>query len=273
MESLDAFVLGLVQGLTEYLPVSSSGHLVLGREVLGVEEPDLFFDIIVHVATLVVTLVFYAKPVLGMLRESARGGLDVAKGSGLGATLKRYPSARLSLWVVVGTIPTGLIGVGFKDTLESLFDSPSNACIMLLVTAGLLLATRLRRGERREAEMTWRDALVIGLVQGFAIVPGISRSGSTIAAALLLGLDRELAARFSFLLSVPAILGALVLQLGDVSTAAGAGVVTLSIGFAAALVTGFLALAILLPMVRRGQLHWFAFYLVPVAVLGLIILP
>lgn len=270
MDSLVAAILGIVQGLTEYLPVSSSGHLVLGRELLGVEEPDLFFDIMVHVATLLVTVIFYRRAIGEMARETAA---DVRERIG-GATGDR-PLARLSWFILLGTIPTGLIGVVFKDTLESLFDAPRAACAMLLVTAAVLVGTRFTPPTGRDdREMTWKDALVIGTVQGLAIVPGISRSGSTIAAALFLGLDRELAARFSFLLSVPAILGALVLKLKDVGeTGLAVDGGAAAVGFVAALVTGFAALVALLPLVRRGRLHWFAFYLVPTGLAGLMLLP
>lgn len=252
--------------------MSSSGHLVLGRELLGVSEPDLFFDIIVHVATLVVTLIIYARPVAAMTSELIAGANEVARGRGLAEMLAARPEAKLSLLIVAGTVPTGVIGVVFKDLLEALFDIPVAASAMLLVTAALLIATRFTRADgRTDAAMTVRDALLIGLVQGFAIIPGISRSGSTIAAALLLGLDRELAARFSFLLSVPAILGALVLKLRDLEAGIAVSGTALGVGFAAALVTGFLALVALLPLVRRGQLHWFALYLVPVSITGVIL--
>lgn len=270
MDWLSAAILGIVQGLTEYLPVSSSGHLVLGRELLGVEEPDLFFDIMVHVATLLVTVIFYARSIGRMVTETGEELRDRVNG---GSTTDR-PLARLSGLIVLGTIPTGLIGVVFKDRLEALFDEPRAACAMLLVTAALLIGTRFTAATgRSDGEMTWKDALLIGTVQGLAIIPGISRSGSTIAAALFLGLDRELAARFSFLLSVPAILGALVLKLKDVGDGGLAidGGAT-AIGFVAALVTGFAALVALLPLVRRGQLHWFAFYLVPTGLAGLMLL-
>lgn len=271
MNAWDAMVLGLVQGLTEYLPVSSSGHLVLGRLVLDVKEADTLFDVVVHVATLVVTLVFYRQTVLAMLSETF-AMLRELPSKGVAAALEQRPDAKLALLIVLGTVPTGIIGVVFKDALESLFAMPKAASSMLLVTAGLLVAASfVHRGERGIPELRARDAFVIGLVQGFAIIPGISRSGSTIAAAMFLRMDRELAAKFSFLLSVPAILGALVLKvadLGDETLASGAEV--LATGFVAALLTGFIALALLLPMVRSGKLHYFAYYLVPVSVMGIL---
>lgn len=278
MDWLSALVLGVVQGLTEYLPVSSSGHLVLCRELLRIEESDLFFDVIVHVATLFVTLVVYAKPVSDVLqdgllhtREWLTGRKRTVDSNG---KLPRFrPHARLGVLLLIGTFPTGLVGVLFKSQLEALFDLPPVAYSMLLVTAALLVGTRLTRaGGRTDDEMTWRDALVIGTVQGLAIIPGISRSGSTIAAALFLGLDRELAARYSFLLSVPAIFGALLLKLRDVGSVASRSLDggALVCGFLAALITGYFALIALLPLVKRGRLHWFALYLVPVALWGII---
>ncbi len=239
---------------------------------MGIGEPDLFFDILVHVATLVVTLIIYARPVASMTGDLIAGANEVARGCALGAMLAERPDAKLSLLIIAGTVPTGVIGVVFKDALESLFEIPVAASAMLMVTAALLIATRFTRADgRKDAEMTLRDALIIGLVQGFAIIPGISRSGSTIAAALLLGLDRELAARFSFLLSVPAILGALVLKLRDLEAGVAISGSALGVGFVAALATGFVALVVLLPLVRRGQLHWFAIYLVPVSIAGVIL--
>lgn len=274
MDWIDALLLGALQGLTEYLPVSSSGHLVLARELIGVQEPNLLFDVVVHVATLVVTVVFYRGHLVAMVRESREAWTALLRSAEPTALRRRLPSARLALWVVVGTVPTGVIGLVFEDDLKALFVAPRLAAAMLFVTAVLLLASRLRRPvQRDQVAMTWVDAVIIGTVQGLAIIPGISRSGSTIAIGLLLGLDRELAARFSFLLSIPAILGALLVQFGDASSDRLADGSLLGIGFVSSLIAGFLALALVLPVVRRGRLHWFAVYLVPIAVAGWVLIP
>jgi len=242
---------------------------VLCGELLGLSAPHLLFDVVVHVATLAATLLFYRREVAQMVAQTWQALLALPSQRSLSAVLAARPDARLFLLICIGTVPTGLVGVLFKDQLEALFAAPRAAAGMLLVTAALLLVTRFVPAGRRDAGgLTVWHALAIGLAQGFAIVPGISRSGTTIAIALLLGVERELAARFSFLLSVPAILGALVLKLGDGEQLA-LEPAQLGIGFAAAAISGLVALALLIPLVRGGRLHYFAAYLVPAAVAGL----
>lgn len=275
MEVLDAVILGIIQGLTEFLPVSSSGHLVLGGELLGLKESHLTFDVVVHVATLIVTLGFYRASVAG-IGHSLVGNLgSVFKPATWLDGFRAWPELRLLFLIVVGSVPTAVIGLLFKDELAGLFGNPRLVSGMLLVTAGILwLTTRQNTSARGIGDMKIRDALLIGLIQGFAVVPGISRSGSTIACALLLGIERELAARFSFLLSVPAILGALLLQVLDVLEA-GHHLEPLPMiaGFGAAVVVGVGALMMLIPLVNQGRLHYFAMYLVPVGILGIVVLP
>lgn len=263
-----ALVLGVIQGLTEFLPVSSSGHLVLGGVVLGLKEPHLAFDVMVHVATLVATVAFYRHSLRDMTLETW-GSLQTARSRGLAEALRAHPEAKLTLWIVLGTVPTGLIGILFKEQLEGLFGQPAWVAGMLLGTAALLLLTAiLPHGKSGPAQMRLWQALLIGLFQGMAIVPGISRSGSTIACGLLVGLNRELAARFSFLLSLPAILGALVLKVGE-GELHGVGWDILSMGFVSSALVGLGALALLIPLVKRGRLHWFALYLIPAGLFGL----
>jgi len=177
------------------------------------------------------------------------------------------------LMIVLGSVPTAAIGLGFRRQFEAMFGAPGIACVMLLVTAVVLQLSRL--GHERIGSVTPLAALLIGTIQGFAIIPGISRSGSTIAAALLLGVKREQAARYSFLLALPAVLGALLLQLrglsgdGDVPLLSSGDALSLGLGFVAAALTGFVALRVLVPVVKRGRLHLFSYYLVPVGLLGL----
>jgi undecaprenyl-diphosphatase len=249
--------------------------LVLGGYVVGLREPHLFFDIILHVATLVATVYFYRHTLLQMGREAASGGRAlVSRQQSLQMVVARNPNVRLLLLVCVGVVPTGLIGVLFKDPLEALFGEPRNAAAMLLVTAFMLTITRWTKpsGMSLPQMKAWH-AVVIGLVQGMAIVPGISRSGSTIACALLLGLDRELAARYSFVLSLPAIAGALLLKLLDGAELGAIAPVALVVGFFVAALSGIIALRILIPMVKHGRFYFFAFYLVPAGVLGLWFIP
>jgi len=271
MELLDAIFLGAIQGLTEFLPVSSSGHLVLGGELLGLSESHMTFDVVVHVATLLVTLGFYRASVVGIGKSLIENASSVFSPATWLDGFQKWSELRLLFLIVVGSVPTAVIGLLFKDELEGLFGSPRTVSAMLLVTAGILWLTTLRKDTTRDiSELKVRDALLIGLLQGFAVVPGISRSGSTIACALLLGVERELAARFSFLLSVPAILGALLLQVIDVLKEGHAiDVMPMLAGFIAAVVVGIGALKMLIPLVNQGRLHYFALYLIPVGLLGI----
>ena len=270
---LAVLVLGLVQGLTEFLPISSSGHLVVGSTLLkvgGAEQP-LLLEVLLHVGTLVPVIVLYYKDILEIL-------------SSLPRILKAPPARlwegdrgiRLATCVIVGTIPTGLAGVLLKDFFEQAFGSVTAVGVMFLVTGGILLSTRLRPSTCTTPEadghltLTIPRALLIGVAQGFAITPGISRSGTTIAAGLHLGLERATAARFSFLLSIPAITGAVVLHLRKASEASGSNLMLYAAGAVVAAVSGYLALRWLVWLVRRGELHWFSFYLWPLG-LGVLV--
>ena len=257
---LAALLLGVLQGLTEFLPVSSSGHLVLFQEFLPAPGDEVLFDLVVHLGTLAPVLFFYRQSILDMLRAplTEKGPLD------------RRPNTRLILLVVLATVPTGLIGVGLKDQLEALFDQPSVLAITFAVTGCLLFATRYaRQGETTEASMLWWQALLIGLAQGVAIAPGISRSGTTIAVALFLGMNREFAARFSFLLAIPAILGAFVLKARDAAWDE-VDPLPLLVGAVAALISGYLALVLLVKLVKQGGFDKFAFYVWALALLCLV---
>lgn len=252
---LNALLLGVVQGLTEFLPVSSSGHLVLFQQWLEVHGDEVLFDLVVHLGTLVPVVFFYRESLLGMLKAPF-----AEKGP-----LSERPSTRLILLVALGTIPTGLIGVSLKDFFEQLFDTPAVLALTFTLTGFLLLGSGLAKGGKRtEADMLWWQALAIGVAQGMAITPGISRSGTTIAVALLLGLSREYAARYSFLLAIPAILGAFVLKARDADWAA-IDPVPLGVGFVASMISGYLALVLLVKLVQQGSFKHFAWYLFAVA--------
>lgn len=249
ISDLSAAILGLVQGLTEFLPVSSSGHLVLGQRLLGINEPEMLFDVALHIGTLAAVVVVFWRDLWSMLR-----GLWARDARG-------REGLRLLMLVVVGTVPAALVGLLFKDLFESLFASVAAVGAALLFTGCILMSTRLAGPAKRGVMATGPGrALWVGVFQALAITPGVSRSGSTIAAALLAGMDRDLAARFSFLLSVPAILGAMLLQLIHLDRAAPVGMSALIIGGAVAAVSGFLALKLLIRLVRGGRLHLFAWY-------------
>lgn len=240
----------MVQGLTEFLPISSSGHLVFFQSNFGLREPHLFFDVMLHFGTLLAVIIYFRREIHAM-------------GRGLGRTILRKEAGKegnkLLLFILLGTIPTGLMGFFLKDWFESLFTQPKTVGAMLLITGSILFSTRWIKNEGRPLEkMLWRDALLIGIAQGIAIIPGISRSGSTISVGLFCGLNRELAGRFSFLLSIPAILGATLLALQEVGSTI--ELQTVSIGTMTAFGVGFLSLSLLMRMIQKGKIHLFSYY-------------
>ncbi len=260
MEWFQAAVLGVVQGLTEFLPVSSSGHLVIGQHLFGLTEPELLFDVSLHIGTLLAVLVVFSKEIGAILQALFRlPGLAAGAGGWRAAVRKNEP-LQTAVLIVAGSVPTAIIGLGFQKVADRLFSSVTMVGLMLLVTGAILWATRGRsQGAKTVSSMTVKDALVIGLLQGLAIVPGISRSGATISAALFLGVQRDTAGRFSFLLSLPAIAGALLLEVTK-GAASGVPVSMLLLGGAVAAVTGWIALVVLLRIVKKGHLHRFAPY-------------
>jgi undecaprenyl-diphosphatase len=250
MTVFQAIFLGVVQGLTEFLPVSSSGHLVFFQSVFGMVEPQLAFDVMLHLGTLLAVVVYFRTDIARILL----GAWAWIRGRRKGES-----EAKLLLWIVVASVPTGLMGVVLKDWFESLFSMPRTVGLMLLVTGLLLWLTRVvRKNEKTAGRMGVWDALIIGIAQGIAIIPGISRSGSTISTGLFCGLHRELAGKFSFLLSIPAILGATLLEFRKIDTASGFGVTF--IGMAVSFIVGLLALRLLMNIVKKGRLSSFSYY-------------
>ncbi len=253
-----AWLLGLVQGLTEFLPVSSSGHLVLLQQFFPVAGDDVLFDLVLHVGTLIPVLWFYRRDVGGLVADPLVGE---------GPWLRR-PGVRLAALLLLATIPTGLIGVVFKDLFELWFSTPAVLTVTFAITGGLMfLSGRLRQDGFGVDQMVWWQAVVIGIAQGLAITPGISRSGTTIVVAMLLGLSPLAAARFSFLMSVPAILGAVVLKLEDAELSE-VDPWALSIGGLTALVSGYAALVLLVLILKRRRLAHFAWYCWAMAVVA-----
>jgi undecaprenyl-diphosphatase len=260
MEPFQAVVLGVVQGLTEFLPVSSSGHLVLGQQFFGLTEPELLFDISLHIGTLLAVVVVFFKEIVAILSSLLQLPALSTEAGGWRPVLQKNEKVRTAFLIVVGSVPTAIIGLGFHHVADRIFASVPLVGTMLMVTGALLWATRRHSGGGRGVgAMTVKDALFIGLMQGLAILPGISRSGATISAALYLGVERSVAGRFSFLLSLPAILGALLLEIRD-GVASSASAPVLLFGGAVAAATGWLALVALLRIVKSGHLHRFAPY-------------
>lgn len=262
IDSVEAVFLGVVQGLTEFLPISSSGHLVAFQHFLGLQNPELFFDVVVHGATLLAVLIVYGKDFWEIGKESLSAIPDMARKGSLEAVWQSRPYLRLAVYLLVGTVPAAVTGLLFEDALEQAFGSLFSVGCLLIATGTVLYGTKSSKGAGRDlAGLSLRDSLVIGIAQSLALLPGISRSGITIAAGLFCGLRRELSARFSFLLSVPAILGANLLQ----AYKARGTLQTIDqwpflLGGFTALVAGYVALRLLLSIVQKGKLFRFAYY-------------
>ena len=258
MTLVQSVILGLVQGATEFLPISSSGHLVIVPAIFGWEAPPVAFDVLLHLGTLVAVIIYFrhelSQVALGLLTRGA----------------ERAPARRLGWLLIAGTVPTAIIALAFDDLFESLFTELLYVGVFMVLTAVILTAAeRLSRKDVHDsAQMKWWQAALVGVAQGAAIAPGISRSGATIAAGLGLGLDREQAARFSFLLSIPAIAMASAWALTSVVS----GEVTMSdplvslAGFLAAAASGYVVIAGLLAYLRRRTLYPFAVYCAVVGV-------
>jgi undecaprenyl-diphosphatase len=252
MTVFEAIVLGLTQGAAEFLPISSSGHLVIVPALFGWDHPPLAFDVLLHLGTLLAVVVYFRADLRRMMLGFFSRGPEHAS------------ERRLAWLIIIGTIPTGMIGLAFDDVFERLFGAVAYVGVFLLVTAAVLtLAEWLSRQRSHDpAAMRWWQAALIGVAQGAAIAPGISRSGATMAAGLGIGLDREQAARFSFLLSVPSILlagawAARELLGGEVLMPS---VGACALGFLAAAVSGYAAIAGLLAYLRKRPLYPFAAY-------------
>lgn len=250
MTFLQAILLGAVQGLTEFLPVSSSGHLAITQHFLpNFTQPGVLFDVLLHLGTMIAVVIYFRRDLLRLATAPLPGGDPLAR--------------RTLRLLILASVPTAAIGLGFKDFFESLFDNLPLVAGMLLVTGTLLFISerlRARRRQRLEGELTLGDALLVGSVQGLAIIPGISRSGSTIATLLLKGVDGETAARFSFLLALPAVFGATLLQLRHLEQVPGEQLPAYLAGTLVAFVVGYASIHLLLAVVRRQRLIWFAGY-------------
>jgi undecaprenyl-diphosphatase len=259
----EAVFLGILQGVTEFLPVSSSGHLVIARTLLNVQEGGLAFDVLLNFATLIVVIFVYRESVKKILYEFVGMIKDFFKEKSLMVYKSKY--RKYILLIVVGCIPAGLAGVLLDDLFEKLFSSITVVAFTLSIT-GLLLILGERIGKNNSIKvenMSFLNALLIGVFQAFAITPGISRSGSTIAGGLLNGLKKEDAAEFSFLMYIPLSLGATLIKFKDISLMFqnnSDSVVALIISFVTTLVVGFFAIQLLLNLLKKGKLHYFSYY-------------
>lgn len=261
MDFFQSVSLGVVQGLTEFLPVSSSGHLVLFQNLFGLKEPELLFDICLHMGTLLAVVAVFYKDIFNLLETLFKIPQKAKNAGGLKSLYENDETFRQGVLIICGSIPTAVLGILFSKKADALYSSVGLVGAALLVTGIALWMTRyMTRHGRSQLEMRWMDAVVIGIVQGFAIIPGISRSGSTIAAGLFMGVNREVAGRFSFLLSLPAILGALVISIDTEAIGTSAPLNLVVAGSVAAAIVGYLALLFLLRVVKKGKFYYFAPY-------------
>lgn len=263
MSLIQALILAIIQGLTEFLPVSSSGHLAFFGKVAGLTEPDISFDILLHIATLFAVLFYYKKELYNLtLGIFGKGNKD-------GFAEKPW---RFLFFIIVATIPTGIIGLYFKDSVEQLHSNLNIVGICFLITATLLGITYIIQKKHKGKsllELPYYVPFIIGIVQGIAVMPGISRSGSTIVAALLLGVVAKEAASFSFLLSIPAILGAFFLKLPEIS----GNLLSLNyvVGAVFAFIAGVISIKLVVKFVENSTLYFFSFYLTIIGIISFLL--
>lgn len=264
MDILQSFLLGIIQGLTEFLPISSSGHLVLGKQILGVEvETGITFEVVVHFGTLCSILVYYRK----IIWELIISGLSFLRAP---SEKKEDPNVKLIGFILISMIPAMIVGFTLKDQVESIFSSPLIVSAMLIVTGLMLFSTKFVKDTPNEVSLG--KSFMIGIAQSFAMIPGISRSGSTISTALWLGVKREAAANFSFLMLIPVIAGAMLLEVKELIELGitDAALINLVIGFFAAFISGYYALKYLIIILKRRGFHYFAYYCWIVGAVGLV---
>lgn len=259
MDWIEALILGIIQGLTEFLPVSSSGHLEIGKNLFGIHsEESIYFTIAVHGATVLSTIVVFWKDIIGLFKGLFQ--------------FKWNEETKYIAKIIVSMIPVGFVGVFLKDDVKTLFTGQNMVFVgsMLLITATLLAFTYFQKSGKRE--VNFKDALIIGIAQAFAVLPGISRSGSTIATGLLLGNKKETIAKFSFLMVLIPILGENFLDIisGEMTGAEGLGFTPIAIGFIAAFLSGLVACKWMINLVKRGKLIYFAIYCLSVGLIAIL---
>lgn len=271
MGYFEAAILGLVQGLAEFLPISSSGHLALLQYIFGVEgDKVIFFSVILHLGTLLSVFVVYRKDLYNLILELFRLIKDLISGKGL--CLEGNDTRKLGVMIIIATLPTVAIGLAFKDLFAAFFGSLIAIGIGWIVTGFLMLFAEKIAGANKDIKkMNYRNAIFVGILQGFAICPGVSRSGSTLVGGLISGLNKEFAVKFAFLISIPSILGSAVLELPD-AIKAGIEPSTLgpmALGFIIAAVSGYIAIKAMIKVVSDKKLKYFSYYVWVIGVLTL----
>ena len=266
MSYLHSLLLGIVQGITEFLPVSSSGHLIVMRHICGIKEIPLLYDILLHISTLIVVIIVFRHRIGSIL-------LSILKWLRMSSRPDDKENLTLSLLIILVTGITAAIGLVFSRIEPSLIGNPRIISIFFFITALILILTRFFKGNRSYLQLGIFGAIIAGFAQGLGVLPGISRSGITISAALLCGLDREKAGEFSFLIAVPAILGALIVETKEAGALMSrVNPLVLGTGIAASFGVGLLSLIFLLKLVRKGRLYLFSAYLIPLSIVSFLIL-
>lgn len=250
MELFQAIILGIVQGITEWLPVSSSGHLVLFQELFGMAN-SVAFDALVHIATVLVIFIVFWKDIVAMLKSLLAWRWD--------------DNTKLLAFIIIATIPTAIIGLLFEDWLTGLFTNMLLLGVFFIINGAILFLTKYAKAKKGK-ELNWWQSLLMGIAQGVSIIPSISRSGATVSTGMFLGIKKEKLIKFSFLMSVPAIIGAMVLKSGELVFE---NLVPMAFGFVAALIVGYFSLKLIIKVIEQGKWHYFAYYCVA---LGIIIL-
>jgi len=266
----NAIILGLLQGLTEFLPVSSSGHLVLGKALLGIPEQGIAFEVFVHFGTLLAVVTIFRKDIVNLFQAFFSLFKKSTYSQGFSKKYASDADLRLLIFICLATIPAVIVGLLFEDYVETAFSSPHFVGVTLIITAVILSATFFK--SKTEKPMNLLNTFIIGVAQAFAIMPGISRSGSTISFGLFQKMSGNDAARFSFLLAVPAILGAVVLKTSELikTGISGEFFLVLLVGTIASYISGYIAIETLLSIVRKGKLYLFAPYCLIIGILALV---
>lgn len=264
MELIKAIILGLVQGLSEFLPISSSGHLVIFAEILNFHEEGIAFEVFVHFGTLLSVLLAFRKEISKMIIAPYAIWLNKSTDY----ELKEF--LNWDYYVIVATIPAVIVGFSLKDPIEGLFSNILLVFFTLMMTAILMMTAQFLKF--RNKNLSYGRSFLIGIAQAFAILPGISRSGSTIFMGMSLGIEREKVARFSFIMSIPAVFGATILKLKDLmdTPLASSEILNLIVGTLVAFVSGYFAIIWLLDIVKKGKLQIFGYYCLVVSILGLL---
>lgn len=268
MGYIEAIILGLVQGLSEFLPISSSGHLALLENLFEIKEDSvIFFAVLLHIGTLVSIFIVYHEDIYALIKELFLLFKDIFTGKGL--KIEERPIRKLGIMIIVSSIPTAIMGLLFSDYIDRIFGSLTVISICWIITGFILLFSEKLNNNKKEIEgMKYRNAIFVGICQGLAIMPGISRSGSTIVGSLVTGLKREFAVEFAFLISIPAILGSAILEFPK-AIKAGIEPSTIGpmiVGFLVAAISGYFAITTMIRIVSKHRMRYFSYY---VWILGL----